>query len=88
MSGVKLLRLVKRVSGHLLTLIVFEIPDETKDPRLMRLLQDQQYAAALEKQKGAGAGDDAASESNTADASGTAEVSKDVSDNVQSADYR
>ena len=49
--GVKLLRLVKRVSGHLLTLIVFEIPDETKDPRLMRLLQDQQYAASLEKQK-------------------------------------
>ena len=49
--GVKLLRLVKRVSGHLLTLIVFEIPDESKDPRLMRLLQDQQYAASLEKQK-------------------------------------
>ena len=48
--GIKILRLARRVSGILITFIVFEMIDDIADPRYRRMLNQKDYRARMEQE--------------------------------------
>ena len=48
--GIKILRLARRVSGILITFIVFEMIDDIADPRYRRMLNQKEFRARMEQE--------------------------------------